>query len=452
MAYKFKAYDQNQMFLLPPSIRDWVEEGSLVCFINDAVDDLEARGWLQSFYERFRSDGLGAWSYHPKMMVKIWLYAYALGVQSCRKIARLLAVDVGFRYLAANQQPNFRTIASFRQLNSLALGELFVSVLELCKEAGLVKLGLVALDGRRVQTNAALSANHKAKSLRRQIQGFFDEADDLDAEEDELYGVDKRGDELPEGLRTKSGRLRRLGEALDRLEKEAEEERARQEAKIAERKRRGSKGGSPPKAPEQVGKEKLEKAQANVTDPESRIMKTKRGYIQGLGGQAMVDCQSQVVVAQAVTQDAHDSDQLGPMLERCEWQAGGRPKGLLGDLGYWSEANARLEDAETELFIATTKDWKQAKALREAPPPRGRIPASATPRERMERKLRTKRGREAYRHRSATVEPVFGQMVTRGLGRFFLRGLERVSTEWSLWCTTHNLLKLWRSGWQPAIA
>lgn len=432
--------------------KDWVEEDSLPQSINDLVEQLEGRGQLSVFYEGRRADGLGAWSYHPRMMVKVWLYAYALGVQSCRKVARLLAVDVGFRYLAANEQPNFRTLATFRRENKEALHGLFVSVLDLCKEAGLVKLGRVALDGQRVPANASMSANHKAKALRRRINEFFDEADRIDAEEDELYGPDKRGDELPEELRTKEGRLKRLQEALDRLEKEAEEAKAAQQAKIDERKKKGVKRGRKPKPPEDVYKEKLESAQANVTDPESRIMRTKRGYIQGYNGQIMVDCGSQVIVAQGVTQDAHDNDSLKPMLDRCQEQAGAKPKQTLADTGYWSEANAKLQDDKTELFIATTKDWKQAKALREAPPPRGRIPKSATLRERMERKLRTKRGKAAYKERSPTVEPVFGQNVNRGLSRFVLRRLAGAALEWAMWSTTHNLLKLWRSGWRPTSA
>ncbi len=238
---------------------------------------------------------------------------------------------------------------------------------------------------------------------------------------------------------------------MERLEQQAEEARAKQQAKVdAREKRPPNRKGPKPKDPDEVYREELASKQANVTDPESRMMLTERGFIQGYNGQVAVDCESQVIVAQAVTQDAHDTHSLGPMLERCEWQAGRKPDEALADAGYWSEDNARLQDDETELFIATKKDWKQAKELRQKPAPRGRIPKSATVRDRMERKLRTKRGKEAYRQRSPSVEPVFGQHTHRGLLRFFLRRVAGAATEWSLWSATHNLLKLWRWGCQPA--
>jgi hypothetical protein len=193
-------------------------------------------------------------------------------------------------------------------------------------------------------------------------------------------------------------------------------------------------------------------AKANVTDPESQILKTKKGWVQGYNGQAVADCMTQVIVAQDVTQQANDVQQLGPMLTRCEEQAGQRPRELLADAGYWSEDNAALGGETTELFVATLKDHKQRKALQKSSAPRGRIAKTATVRDRMERKLLTKRGKAAYRERGKTIEPVFGQMVNRGLVRFLLRGFEKVRGEWSLWCTSHNLLKLWRSRWRPATA
>ena len=191
-------------------------------------------------------------------------------------------------------------------------------------------------------------------------------------------------------------------------------------------------------------------AKANLTDPDSRILKTRQGWVQGYNGQAMADCTSQVIVACAVTHEENDVRQLAPMLERCEAQAGERPKKLIADAGYWSDTNAALADATTALFIATTKAWKQRKALRDKGCPKGRIPKDATARDRMERKLLTRVGQAIYKLRSCTIEPVFGQMSMRGLTRFWLRGLEKVTGEWSLWCSTHNLLKLWRAGFRPA--
>lgn len=457
MAYNFLPYDQDQLYLMAPSIREWVGEDSLARFMSDVVDHFEAQGKLASFYAGRREDGWGRASYHPVMMVKVLLYGYAVGIRSSRKIERALEELVPFRFLAANQQPDFRTIATFRTEHLEALNELFTEVLELCQEGGLVKLGRVALDGRKVKANAAPERNRTREQLRKEVKAILAEAERIDGEEDALYGEDKRGDELPEGLRKREERLKRLREAQARLEaraKEAEEEQAAKlrkreaEERAAGKKKRGRK----PKSAKKVGEEVADRVKTNLTDPESRIMKTRRGWVQGYNAQALVDCASQVIVAADVTQAENDVGQLAPMLERCEQETGRRPEQCLADAGYWSEANAGLEDEGTELFIATTKDWKQRKALREQGPPRGRIPKDASIRDRMERKLRTKRGQQIYRDRSCTVEPVFGQMHERALNDFLLRGIRKARGEWSLFTTTHNLLKLWRSGWRPALA
>ncbi len=454
MGYNFLPYDQNQLYLLPPSISEWVPEESLPRFVDEVVETLDMNGRLQSFYERYRADGWGRAAYHPKMMVKVLIYAYCHGIMSSRRIVRGLENDVGLRYLSANQQPDFRTIADFRKDNLDAIGGLHIEVLELCREAGLMKMGCVALDGRKVAGNAALARNRTREALKMEVTKILAEAERVDAEEDALYGEENRGDELPEELRSSQGRLQRLQQAMQRLEEAEQEARTAQEQKIAEREeeeaRTGKKKrGRKPRAPEEVVNPET---RANTTDPDSRIMKTRMGYVQGYNCQAMVDCQSQVVVAQAVTQEENDCRQLEPMLDRCKEQTGEPPDELSADAGYWSEENAKLEDDRTELFIATKKNWKQRKALAEQGPPRGRIPRNATARDRMERKLLTRRGRAVYRQRGSTVEPVFGQMSTRGLNRFHMRGLENVGMEWSLWCTTHNILKLWRSGYAPEPA
>ena len=230
--------------------------------------------------------------------------------------------------------------------------------------------------------------------------------------------------------------------AAERLAAKEQQTREEQERATGKKKR-----GRKPKQPDEVVDTD---AKANMTDPDSRILKTRRGWVQGYNGQAVADCASQVIVACDITQDENDVLQLGAMLEQCERQAGQCPDEMSADAGYWSVANSRLGGDATELYIATNKDWKQRKALREKGPPRGRIPRSATARDLMERKLLTKRGRDVYRQRGSTIEPVFGQMVTRGLVRFLLRGVEKVRAEWALWCATHNLLKLYRHGWCPS--
>jgi transposase len=452
LSYNFIPYAQDQQYLFPPSLHEWVKEESLERFISDVVDHLDAQGRLKGFYRLYRTDGWGHPAYHPVMLVKVLLYAYAIGVQSSRKIQEALERDIAFRYLAANQQPDFRTISDFRKAHLEGFQKLFVEVVELCREAGLVKLGRVAVDGRRVQGNAALDRNRTRKQIEKEVKQILKEAERLDAEEDRKYGPERRGDELPEGLRDRAGRLQKLKEAQARLEakeralkeQQAEKERTRaEEEEKTGRKRRGRK----PKPPDQV---KLKEEQkVNLTDPESQILKTRKGWVQGYNGQIMVDTSSQVIVAQHVTDEANDVQQLTPLLNECEQVNGERPEELLADAGYWSEENVEEASQGTELFIATTKEWKHRKALRQQGPPRGRIPKGYGPRDRMERKLRTKAGSRIYKERGSTVEPVFGQMVTRGLSRFLLRGPKGAGGEWSLFSTSHNLLKLWRAAWQP---
>ena len=454
MAYNFLPYEEDQLYLMPPSIDEWVSDDSLARFVSEMVDQFDAEGKLENFYSDYREDGRGGAAYHPRMMVKVILYAYCCGITSSRRIAGALEDAIALRFLSANLQPDFRTVSDFRKDHLAALEALFIDVLRLCQAAGLAKMGRVALDGRKVAGNAALDQNRKKDAIEKEVARILAEAERVDAEEDQKYGPDRRGDELPEELRTQEGRLKRLKEARARLEEEERQAAAEQKEKIEAREKEEKatgrkKRGRKPKTPEEAVDTE---AKANLTDPESRIMKTRRGWLQGYNGQAMADCDSQVIVAHDVTQAENDFNQLAPMLQSCEEQAGRRPEEVLADAGYWSDENAGLEDKTTELFIATKKNWKQRQALREQEAPRGRIPSNATLRERMERKLLTKRGQKAYKKRGATIEPVFGQMAMRGLNRFWLRGIGKVKGEWSLWCTSHNLLKLWRSGYQPLCA
>lgn len=450
MSYNFLPYAQDQQFLLPPSLEEWVEEGSLEQFISDVVDHLDAEGRLAPFYRSYRTDGWGHPAYHPVMLVKVLLYGYATGVRSSRKIQAALKRDVAFRFLAANQQPDFRTVADFRRKHLEEFDALFREVVELCGEAGLVKLGRVAVDGRRVEGNAALSQNRTRKWIEKEVREILEEAERIDREEDEKYGPDRRGDELPEELRTREGRLRKLKEAREKLLAREEEQKERQaeriRAKEEEAKRRGGRGRGRPLKP--VEDMELDGQQVNLTDFESQLLNTRRGWVQGYNGQIMVDTASQVIVAQHVTNEANDLRQLVPLLEGCEEVTGRRPAELLADTGYWSEANLERGGEQTELFIATMKGWKHHKELRKKGRPRGRIPKHYGSKERMARKLRTKRGAETYKQRGQ-VEAVFGQMDMRGLRSFLLRGRIGASGEWSLFSATHNLLKLWRSGWCP---
>ena len=454
MAYNFLGWEREQGYLMPPSMREWLSEGHLAWFIVDAVEEMDIR----EFYAAYRNDGWGAAAYDPKVMVGVLLYGYCLGLRSSRRIARGLEEDVGFRVVAANQQPDFRTICRFRAEHEEALEKLFVEVLRLCHEAGLVKLGVVALDGTKVAASAALDANRSHEAIEEEVQRMLAEAKAVDAEEDARYGTDRRGDELPEGLGRRADRLKRLKEAKERLQREAEAAaKAAQEhlsQRQAEEEATGKKKrGRKPKVVEPIP---AEESKANTTDPDSRIMKTRQGYVQGYNAQAVVS-EDQIIVAVGVTQEANDVQQLEPMFQTMErtLEAAGiedRPKVGLADAGYWSEANigACACPEMPELLIATTKDWKQRKLLREKGCPRGRIPKGLSPRDRMERKLLTKRGRALYKMRGVLVEPVLGQIKEgQGFRRFMRRGLGAAHSEWSLIGMTHNLLKLWRSGQAP---
>jgi transposase len=436
MSFNFRDYDQDQLFLMPPSVQEWVKEDSLARFLSEVMDGMDARGRLDAFYAPYRVDGWGAPAFHPVMMLKVILYAYTNGVTSSRRIETMLEVDIAFRYLAANNQPDFRTINGFRTTHLDALLGVFVDVLELCRDAGMVKLGRVALDGHRVAGDASLSENRKRDRLEQQVQELLDEAASIDARENEQHGPDARGDELPSGLKNPRKRAEHLQRALDELKKREDALRKEQGERIAVREKEEQEAGRKKRGrkPKSAAEVKLpEDARVNRTDPDSRVMKGRNGrYLQGYNGQAMVDCESQVIVAQQLTNEQTDVNLLATMLDLCEEQAGARPAQVLADAGYWSEANGALDGQDgTDLLIATVH-WPQEN------------PGKHPQRDLMEVKLEKEEGKAAYAQRGSTVEPSFGQMVTRGLERFRLRGKKKAGLEWSLWCTTHNLLKMWR--------
>lgn len=445
MANFFREPDRRQRYLLPVDMADWVPETDLVHLLLDVIGLLD----LKAFERHYTKRGTGAPPFAPWLMVSVLIYAYANGHRSSRKIERLCERDAGFRLIVGEEVPDHSVIARFRKRHRREFEALFVEVLKLCHAAGLVRLGVVALDGTKVKASAALSANRTAASLEAEVAAMVSEAEAADATEDALFG-DERGDELPASLRDATGRQARLRACLDRLRAEADAAAARQREKIDaraahERATGKKKRGRKPKPAEEAANEE---AKANPTDPDSRIMKSRQGYLQGYNAQAVVTA-GQVILAAEVTSEANDVHQLAPMIAKTlavlEAVTGDEVDLGVGlfDAGYWSEANAATETAECEYLIATTKDWKQRKAMREAPPPRGRIPGNFSPRDRMERKLLTKRGRALYRLRGQTVEPVFGQMKeTQGAGRFTMRGDAEAKGEWALQCAVHNLRKL----------
>ena len=440
MAYNFLDCDRDQLFLLPPSMRDWIPEGHLVWFILDAVDQLD----LSSFYRRYRSDGWGRAAYPPKMLVALLLYAYCTGVRSSRKIEQACQENVAFKVITGGQVPDHTTISRFRQRFQEELAGLFTEVLWLCGRAGLVQVGAVVVDGTKMAGNASLSANRTYQHLKEEVERMLKEAEAADAAEEA-----QAGDDVPKELVDRNKRLAKLKRAKEELERlaaeeAAEKEREREVRGVEERsgrKRRGRKPKSSEPRPEP-------EAKVNLTDPESRIMKARRGYVQGYNAQLVVT-KDQIIVAAEVTQDQNDVRQLHPMLKRAREELEGagiekRPKVVVADAGYFSEENIEGADPDgPELLVAPASDWRLARKLAEEGPARGRIPQGLSARELMERKLSTKRGQALYGLRKV-VEAVVGQVKALG-DRFMRRGRRAARSEFRLMCACHNLLKLWRA-------
>lgn len=430
MAKTYRPYCPDQMLLLPPSLQDWLPENHLVYFVSDIVDNLDLDA-IESCYEK---EDRGQPPYHPRMMTKILVYAYCVGIFSSRKIQKRLLEDVAFRVLAACNQPDFRTISDFRKIHHKALEGFFQQVLRLVMKAGAIKLGRVAIAGSKVKANAS---KHKAmsygrmkteeKALKEAVQKLLDQAKATDEAEDRRYGKDKSGDELPEELSRRETRLQRIREAKRALEAEA-----REEAK--------EKG----KSKEDVKKAKpKEKSQYNFSDPESRIMKGADGFVQAYNAQVAVEDVSQLIVGQTVTQQSNDKQQMEPMVGIIKKQSGKKPKELLADSGYCSEQNLKyLEKRKIDGYVATHRQKHgQPREICK----RGPLPKGSTRVDRMKRKLQTKAGANIYAARKSIVEPVFGQIKhARGYRRFLMRGVEKVKAEWALVCATHNILKMYR--------
>jgi len=393
----------------------------------------------------------GTVPYDPRMLVAVLLYAYAMGVPGSRQIARKLHEDIAFRFLAANTTPDFRTISAFRTQHLAALRGLFVQVLRLCQRAGLVKLGHIALDGTKLKANAS---KHKAMSydrmvkeegrLQAEVDIVLQQATEADGRDDARYGTDRTGDELPVELAFREGRLRKIREAKAALEQEAREAAAAKQAANEARNAEGPRPGPKPQTPSAVP---APKAQRNFTDPESRIMPAsgdKGSFVQGYNCQAVVDATAQIIIAADVTQAPNDKQQAQPLLQQAITNTDQVPKIASLDAGYFSEDNVHALTA-WGCAPLIPPDRQQHERTRPAAP-RGRIPTGLSVADRMRRTLRTKRGRRLYAKRKVTVEPVFGQIKQgRGFRQFLLRGHHQVRGEWALICTTHNVLKLWRS-------
>ncbi|MGH7311006.1 MAG: IS1182 family transposase [Candidatus Rokuibacteriota bacterium] len=438
MSKTFREWHVEQRWLLPPSLDEFVPEGHLAHFIRDLVrETLDLSAILDTYLEE-----RGYPPYHPAMMTALLLYAYSQGIYASRRIARACEQRVDVMAVTGLQRPDFRTIATFRRRHLRALAGLFRQVLRLCRKAGLVTLGHVALDGTKLKANAS---KHKAMSYGRmktrepeleqaiqaEVQKMLDRAEAEDAADDRRLGEEVRGDELPDHLRTKQQRLAAIRHAKAALEAEA-----REQAQAA--------GKDPHTATVP------DKAQRNFTDPESRIQKTRDGFLQGYNAQAAVDAEAQVIVACELTPGAADVEHLPGLVEQIRQHLRRKPREVSADAGYSSDDNLQfLERKGIAAFIPSTRQKHTDLWL---PAPRGRIPNGLTRRQRMARRLLTIRGRARYALRKITVEPVFGQVKqARGFRGVLLRGLEKARAEWTLVCTVHNLLKLFGCGrWASA--
>ncbi len=432
MSTSFRPYHPTQPFLFPPDPREWLAEDHLAYFVSDTVEALN----LRAFYAPYEGDGRRKQPYEPAMMLKVLIYSYATGVFSSRGIARKLYEDVAFRVLSAGNFPAHRTISEFRKRHLEDFESIFVQVLRIAQEVGMVKLGTVAIDGSKVKANAS---KHKAMSYERmkkeeerllkEIRDLTRRARKTDEREDRKFGRDRTGEELPEEISCRRDRLATIQAAKARLEarqQEADRERGRHEGDD----RRPKGGGGRYKRGFGVPKDK---AQENFTDPESRIMKSPKGFEQCYNAQIAVDGKAQVIVAADVTQSASDSGQLRPMLDQVRGNTKKTPKKVLADAGYVSEDNLRsLERRGIDGYVAMGRGEK---TIEEKP--------TSKYRRQMQRKMKTKQGKDQYRKRKYIAEPPFGWIKSvLGFRSFSLRGLSKVGGEWNLVCLAVNLRRM----------
>jgi len=485
---QYRDWNPEQPFLLPPSLQEWLPEDHPVYLMLDVLEELDISEIDRKYQEK---DPRGTQPYAPKMMVGLLLYGYSVGIRSSRKLEKATYEDIPFRVLAAGNHPDHTRISEFRRKHLDELKDLFLQVFQICQRAGLVELGNVALDGTKVQAGAS---KHKAMSyermleeeerLKEEIREMLEEAEATDREEDERFGRENRGDELPEELERRQDRLQRIQKAKADLEKEAKRGRAEEvQAKADRAKKRAETHESKKErarsealaekwdeeatrlrqeADEQAGKDAGEaetpegmpkhrprtetdgtpkpKAQRNFTDPDSRIMEKGGEFLQGYNCQLLVDETHQIIVAQGVTNNAPDNGNFGAMVEKGTQNARESPEAVLADSGYWNEdAPDRADACGTEAYIATERQPHGKKT----PTRSGAPPKEASTHEQMSHKLQTREGLDRYARRKAIVEPVNGQIKEiGGFRRFGLRGYEKVRREWALVCTAHNLKKL----------
>lgn len=443
MPTSFRPYIPEQSLLMPSSLEDWLPEGHLAYFVSDAIEALD----LGAFYARYSGDGRRRQPFDPLMMVKVLVYGYASGVFSSRKIASRMQEDIGFRLLGANNFPAHRTIREFRRVHITEFSALFIEVVRLAKEAGLIKLGRLGVDGTKLRASAS---KHKAMGygrmkeeevrLKTEIADLLKRAEAVDEAEDAEHGPDRDGTELPDELKRRESRLKVISAAKARLEaRQCEEDKEKGRKPDDERRPPSGKG---PSYQRDFGVPHDE-AQENFTDPQSRIMKTQEGYQQCYNAQAAVDEGSLLIVANDLGNNASDNGQLLPMLEKVNENLSASPKMVLADSGYASEETLLdLENRKIAACVALGREGKSARGFDAT-----KYPAKA----RMAERLKTPEGKAHYRRRKVIPEPVFGWVKNvLGFRRASMRGVDRVKGEWDLICLALNLKRLRTLGWAPA--
>ncbi|HEY6056619.1 MAG TPA: transposase [Candidatus Limnocylindrales bacterium] len=438
MTYHFRPVERDQVFLLPPSIRDWLPSDHLALFVLDAIEALPADD-LAPFYRRYRADGTGAAAYDPAMMATLLVYAYATGERSSRRIETLCRESIAYRVITANRVPDHVTIARFRAQQETALNHLFGAVLALCARAGLGRLGMLALDGTKIAGATSLDATRTAATLDAEIAAMLAEAAAVDAAEDEEHGPERRGDELPAALAHRAARLERLREARRQLDQE-EATRAAAEAERAARQADRAAAGRRTPGRKRTRERPPAEPRRSPGDPDSRTLRSQHGWVQGYNAQAVAS-EDGLIVAADLGADANDIGQLVPMAQRAAagLAAAGLPMAdrlLLADGGYWSEANVVAAEASTA-FTLLIPPWQPRRHQdQRRPPPPGRAAMIA--------RLANPDGEAAYKRRPVIIETIFAHLkAARGVRRFSRRGTRACHSEWLLACTTYNLRKLW---------
>jgi len=443
MGPRFRVIDRRQRTLFPDALDDLIPEDHLARIVVDAVEQLD----LSAILAAYNQEGDGRSAIDPAAMLATLIYAYVNKVVSSRQIEIACMEQVVYRWLSGQTLPDHTTIARFRQRHSPHFQNLFAQVLDLVRAYGLGQAGTIVLDGTKLKGNAAQGQNKTLKAITKELT---EAAQIRDLAENAKFGK-KRGDEIPKHLRGAENRRKRLAEAKRQIEAREAEEIAAQQAKVdrreaelrAGRKPRGRTPNPPKKEPDPAAK-------GNITDPDSRLMKGRHGFIQGYNAQVVVSL-DQTILAVDVVQNRNDLKQLLPLVAQAQNQVGRTAaegasdeiQAVLADAGYHSQTNlAGLAELGVEGYIPTTKCWDRRKQLEAQGRPKGRIPRCATPSERMERKLRTKKGEQIYKKRSQTVEPVFGQLK-HGFYGLPRRGLPAVRADWAMLCLAHNLKKLW---------